>query len=279
MAAFKHVLVGMGLVGTLLAGCGIPSSMPIARVGHQTVKSKQFDPPSGYYDKASNLQGRELLSSLHRIIFKHTDLGYDRGRNVMFGQVDDLDGDDKVPSVYTGRMGGNITDSRTASQRSFNAEHTWPQSKGAVGAAKADLHHLFPSDMDANGRRSSYPFGMVKSVMWEAPDDAGINQNARLGVDATGETVFEPRDVEKGNVARALLYFYTCYAVDNGARGKVDLENFRVELPVLLKWHEQDAPDEAEKARNEAVFKAQGNRNPYVDHPEYVSQIGTGFNP
>lgn len=277
MAAFRHLLIGMGLAGALLAGCGLPYSTPLTKVGVQTIKSKQFDPPAGYYDKANSLQGRQLLSVLHRIIVPHTDLGYGNGRNIMFGKVDDLDNDDIVLSVYTGRPGERISDSQTASQRSMNTEHTWPQSKGAVGAAKSDLHHLFPSDMDANGRRSSFPFGLVKSVTWEGPDDAGINQHARLGIDAAGETVFEPRDLEKGNVARALLYFYTCYAVDSGA--KVNLENFRVELPVLLKWHEQDAPDQNEKARNEAIFKAQTNRNPYIDHPEYVSQIGASFNP
>lgn len=277
MAAFKHWLVGMGLFGGLLAGCGVPFSSTLSKVAPTAVSAKQYEPPTGYYDKADTLQGRQLLSALHRIIFAHKELGYGPGRNIMFGQVDDLDNDDVVIGVYTGKPGARITDSRTASERSMNAEHTWPQSKGAQGVARSDLHHLFPSDMDANGRRSSFPMGMVKSVLWEAPDEAGINQHARLGDDAAGETVWEPRDIEKGNVARALLYFYTCYAVENAS--KVSLDNYRIELPVLLNWHEQDRPDMAEKARNEAIYKVQGNRNPYIDHPEYVSQVGSGFAP
>ncbi|MNX78813.1 Extracellular ribonuclease precursor [compost metagenome] len=158
----------------------------------------------------------------------------------------------------------------------MNTEHTWPQSKGAVNAAKADLHHLFPADMEVNSRRGSYPFGEVLTPSYVTPETDERGQQSRLGVDANGATVWEPRASERGNVARALLYFYTCYGVKPSAI-TISLDNFRVELPVILKWHQQDPVDAAERLRNDAVYAVQQNRNPYVDRPEFVGKIGADW--
>lgn len=267
----RSILVAFVLSG-LMAGCVAPNGLsvqPKSNVARMTA----HEAPAGYYAKAEGLKGEALLASLNRIINKHSDLGYDRARDLMFGNVDDLDNDDVVVGVYTGKRVSGVINRGTAMQRgNLNAEHTWPQSKGAEGAAKADLHHLFPSDADVNSKRSSFPFGEVANVQWTAPDHAGAGDISHLGTNSQGITVFEPRNGEKGNVARALLYFYTCYAVNQAARPS--LENFNVELPVLLKWHAQDPVDEQERARNDAVYQVQGNRNPYIDHPEYVSAVG-----
>lgn len=268
----KRTFLSVFVLSSLVAGCMAPSGLsvqprtPLTRV-------HAHGAPAGYYAAADGQMGQALLSSLNRIIAPHTDLGYDRARDVMFGQVDDLDNDNLVIGVYDGKRSAGITDRRTAMNLGhMNAEHTWPQSKGAEGAAKADLHHLFPSEADINSRRSSFPFGEVATVEWTGPDQGGVGQVSHLGLNARGARVFEPRDCEKGNVARALLYFYTCYAINQSS--KPSLENFTVELPVLLKWHAQDPVDEQERARNDAVFQAQGNRNPYIDHPEYASEVG-----
>ncbi|MNL52021.1 Extracellular ribonuclease precursor [compost metagenome] len=73
-------------------------------------------------------------------------------------------------------------------------------------------------------------------------------------------------------MARALLYFYTTYAVAKSPG--VWLDNFRVEHDTLLKWHREDPVDADERRRNEAIYKLQKNRNPFIDHPEYVEAIG-----
>jgi endonuclease I len=104
---------------------------------------------------------------------------------------------------------------------------------------------------------------VVKSASW-------AEGGSQLGVDAAGNTVFEPRDPQKGNTARAIFYFYTVYGVNGG----VDLENFRIEEDTLRRWNQQDPPDAAELRRNDLVFAAQGNRNPFVDHPEWINAAG-----
>lgn len=270
----KRSVLFVFVLSGLLAGCVAPSGLSVQPKSN-VARMGAYAAPAGYYAKAEGLKGTALLASLNRIVAPHSDLGYDRARDEMFGQVDDVDADNVVIGVYTGKSVPGVSERRSAMQRgNLNAEHTWPQSKGAVGAAKADLHHLFPSDADVNSKRSSFPFGEVTSVTWTAPDHAGAGDVSHLGSNAQGTTVFEPRDCEKGNVARALLYFYTCYAINQSSRPS--LENFNVELPVLLAWHAQDPVDEQERARNDAVYQVQGNRNPFIDRPEFVSEVG-GF--
>lgn len=254
------------MAGTLFAaitvfstGCGHaafvqPSSLTLTARG------------TDYYQSVQGKTGAELLSALTQLIAKHKDLGYDQARDVMFAEVDDYQNQDTIECVYTGRRGTGIHDRSTAYSRHYNTEHTWPQSKGAEGVAKSDLHHLFPVDNDENSRRSSLPFGEVKSF---ADSPSGMDRSGE-GVDSRGHKVYEPRNAHKGNVARALLYFYTCYH----NTGKIDLSNFRQEKEVLLRWSEQDPVDTAELQRNETIYRIQGNRNPFIDHPEYVKQIG-----
>lgn len=222
---------------------------------------------ANYYDGAQGLQGEALLGTLAQIVSKHQDLGYDTGRDIMFGEVDDSDNDDVVSCVYTNRQVARVKNAGDAYSQNINTEHTWPKSKGASGGpAKADLHHLFPSDVNTNSARSSFPFGKVVKVQ---KSFAG----SKLGTDAQGRTVFEPQDSHKGNVARALFYFYTVYG------RKASLANFKVEEPVMQEWHRMDPVDAAEQERNDAIFKHQHNRNPYIDHPEYVTAIGSFLNP
>lgn len=220
--------------------------------------------PSDYYQPAEGQQGQALLQTLNQIVARHVNLGYDQGRDIMFGVVDDPQNNDMIACVYTDRQLQGVTN-RTDAYRNgqgLNTEHTWPKSKGASGGpAKADLHHLFPTDINTNSKRSSFPFGEVVRVQYE-------NGGSKLGLNAQGQTVFEPRDDHKGDVARALFYFYTVYG------RQASTSNFRVEEPVLHHWHAQDPVDASERLRNDTVFQYQKNRNPYVDRPEFVRLIG-----
>ena len=42
---------------------------------------------------------------------------------------------------------------------------------------------------------------------------------------------------------------------------------------ALLVWHEEDLVDDAERWRNDVIFAWQGNRNPFVDHLEWLQSI------
>jgi endonuclease I len=258
------LVVASAVLASSLTACGsLPGTQPLAK-GTTASSIKLRQAPSDYYRSAEGQQGQALLRSLAGIVSRHKELGYDLARDVMFADVDDLDNDNVVECDYTDRSLNNVTNRQTAYRggSGFNAEHTWPQSKGAVGVAKSDLHHLFPTDCNANSKRSSFPFGEVVKVEW-------TEGGSKFGTDARGVTVFEPRDDQKGNTARALLYFYTVYGQ------QADLQNFRHEEETLKKWHVTDPVSAEDRARNDAIYLHQGNRNPFIDRPEFVAAIGT----
>ena len=260
------------LMGSLLVGCGTPSDLLAPQSAFQGSFNAKAGAPANYYQGTQGLTGVALLSTLQNTVSKHKNLGYGGARDVMFGTLDDRQNNDTVACVYTGITVTGVKNSGSAFKNGsgLNTEHTWPQSLGATGAAKSDLHHLFPTDSKTNGARGSHPFGDVRNVTHTFPMlDVG-QQQSRLGTNASGKTVFEPRDEHKGNVARALFYFYTVY----GFRGSANLANFRVEEETLKKWHVLDPVDADERKRNDGIYAAQGNRNPFVDHPEFVQQVG-----
>lgn len=225
-----------------------------------------------YYKLADGKKGADLLFALHTITRTgHVDRGYSQARQELFSDVEDTDNDNMIPDLFTGELRGPINGKDQGFDRRLNTEHTWPQSKGATGIAQSDLHHLRPSDIKTNERRGSHPYGEVLRPQWTT--DYGPEQ-AKLGTDALGTTVFEPGNQFKGDIARGLLYFYTRYAASQPA--KFTTSNFAHELPTLLKWNIQDPVDATELLRNDAVQAVQGNRNPFIDHPEYVDAIDFG---
>lgn len=207
--------------------------------------------PAGPDPRYDGMKDKILIKALHDAVSKHKDLGYNGARKVIFTTLDNHDG--FVKCVYTGK---EVKTDKIPSSNVMNTEHTWPQSKGATGAAKADLHHLFPTDSKANSIRGNYPFGTVKNVKW-------TENGAKFGTDEKGRTVFEPPDAHKGNVARALFYFSTVY------NKPIPPE----EESVLKQWNTLDKVDAAEVKRNDGIEAVQQNRNPFVDDPTLSERI------
>jgi endonuclease I len=219
--------------------------------------------------RSGHLENRPLLDELQKITSaKHISLGYDGARRVLFGKIflEKVGGAWAVKDVYCERtvtqqhdsIGPNLIPSATE----INTEHTWPQSKFTGrfrrDLQKSDLHHLFPTDSEMNSHRGSLHFGEVRHEKEKLKCPI-----ASLGQNAHGETVFEPPQAHRGNVARAIFYFATRYQM------KIDGN----EEAALRHWHEQDPVDEKEAHDNEEIQKAQGNRNPYIDYPELVQHI------
>jgi deoxyribonuclease-1 len=228
--------------------------------------------PAGYYSTAQGKTGAALLAALDRIVCRARVLGYDAARDSMYSFVEDPDNDDLLADVYVGRV-AMVNSRPTAATANFNTEHSWPQSKGSqADPAMSDIHHLFPSDAVANSERSNLPFGIVVTPSWTSPDPDGDGHVSKRGLDASGKMVFEPRDPKKGDIARALLYFYVRY--NSRRTPNFTLENFNLEETTLMQWATNDQPDAFERQRNSLAFRAQGNRNPFIDHPEYVAAIG-----
>jgi len=145
----------------------------------------------------------------------------------------------------------------------INAEHTWPQSKFPnrnSTTQKSDLHHLFPTDSKTNSRRGNYPFTEV------AENNLGLTACASSKMNYISEARvrgFEPPESHKGNVARALFYFAIRY------NAKIpDYEEL-----VLRLWHLTDPVDSEEQRRNDVIETFQGNRNIFVDNPNFSDLI------
>lgn len=183
-------------------------------------------------------------------------LGYRPAREAMFRVIDNVRG--VVEGVYTGRKVRTTGIPSADGDDGMNTEHTWPQSKGVKGTpAKYDLHHLFPTNTYANGRRGSYPFGVVgEHVRWQ-------QSGSKLGHDGDGRVVFEPRDEMKGAVARALFYVSTLYGLEIPQHEEV----------VLRQWNRDHPPTLEERTRNDEISRFQGNRNPFVDQPALADEI------
>ncbi len=219
--------------------------------------------PGSYYDGTRNLWGEDLKDALTSIIDGHTSLGYTLARDHMYGSIDNVDG--WVECVYTGRTAFfNTREGATAN--GFNCEHTWPQSfSNEDEPMRSDIFHLYPTDETANSKRANLDFGIVVSQTW------GVG-GSKLGTDSDGQTVFEPRDAHKGNVARTHFYYIIRY--DGNYNLYVDAAKMEAHF---RSWHVSDPVDSAEEQRNEDIFDLQHNRNPFIDHPALVDRISSFF--
>ena len=213
------------------------------------------------YDDLSTLSANALFSTLqslmrstHTYISSYDDCHYKADR------TDCQNGDGSVSLIYTGY-------SATMSQwNGWNREHIWPQSLGAKNTTGggADLHHIRPSDAGVNSSRGNKPYG-----------EAGSGASEKYGTDpAVGvlggtynSTYFEPLDNVKGDVARICLYMYVRWNSDWGADSVTEVFQ---SVDVLLAWCEADPVDTWEMGRNEVVGAIQGNRNVFIDYPEYA---------
>lgn len=204
----------------------------------------------GDYADLEDEQLRAQMVARHE--FTHTYLDYEAARRIMFEELDNENG--SVECVYTGKR---VETDTIPSNSVMNAEHTWPQSQGAVdGAARSDLHHLYPVDSIINSVRAAYPYCEVETVIRE---DGG----SLYGADEDGDRCFEPRDEHKGNAARAMFYFAVVYQQELGD----------AEETVLRAWSDADPVDTAERRRNDGIEQIQGSRNPFVDDPDLQERI------
>lgn len=168
----------------------------------------------------------------------------------------------------------------------YNREHSIPKSwwGGSTTGQGADPFIVVPTDKVVNGKRSNYPFGMVKSATYTS--GGGYSKLGSSDSDTWGYsgTVFEPNDEVKGDLARNTLYAIAKYSASSGwttgegsaifsgnANTNFGLTNYAVKL--LTYWNNLDKPDAWEQGVNDRLAAIQGNRNPFIDHPEYVNTL------
>ena len=235
--------------------------------------------PSGYYNSAENKSDQALRTALHNIIDDHIEFPYASNATDTWDILQESDADpvnsNNVLLIYT-RQSVNGPQEYNGGG-GWNREHVWAKSRGDFGTATGegtDVHNLRASNINVNSTRSNYSF-----------DNCTSNSCVQTyGNSYSGSgLVFEPRDEDKGDVARVIFYMDVRYEGDSGEE---DLEMTETILSsssksplhgvrsTLLEWHELDPVDDFERNRNDVIYSYQGNRNPFIDHPELVDFCG-----
>jgi len=240
--------------------------------------------PEGYYDSVEGLTGEELQQALHDIIDDHVSISYDevwgafyttddKPNGMVWDMYSDIPGGDPP---YEYEFGEDQGGTASGEGEGYNREHSWPKSwyGGEVMPMYTDLFLVVPSDIYVNLRRSNYPYGEVAWPTWTSMNGSKLGPNCAPGYVGT---VFEPREDFQGDLARGYFYMATRYlGEDSGWPGSPMADGAVLTAwarDMLQSWHEADPVSGKELDRNEAVYEIQENRNPFIDHPEYVTLI------
>ncbi|WP_406325079.1 endonuclease [Streptomyces sp. NBC_01617] len=254
------------LAGTAAAAPAVPAAPPITPVAATPLATLD----DTYYQDALGKTGTQLKSALHSIISVQTKISYSQVWDALKNTDQDPANSSNVILLYTGRSEPKSDNGGAVGQ--WNREHVWAKSHGDFGTSTGpgtDIHHLRPEDVTVNSIRGNKDF-----------DNGGTAVSGAAG-NYTDSDSFEPRDAVKGDVARMILYMAVRYEGDDAF---ADLEpNDRVDngsapnigrLSVLKQWSQEDPPDSFEERRNDVIFdRYQHNRNPFIDHPEWVEAI------
>jgi endonuclease I len=266
-------------------------------------------PPPGYYGSVDTSSAAALRATVHAVIDDHLRFPYTSISTDTWDVLEDADEDPsdagRILDVYKNasyvKVGGGNPD--------YQREHTWPNSygfpdDGAANYPYTDCHQLFLCDGIYNSTRSNKPYRNCDSACAENPTDlndgagggSGVypgNSNWTSGFGTPG--TWETWNGRRGDVARALLYLDVRYEggthgitgaaepdlvltdsealIAASSTGQNEPLAYMGMLSVLLQWHHDDPVDQKERDRNDAVFFYQLNRNPFIDHPEWVDVV------
>jgi endonuclease I len=252
-----------------------------------------FGQPANYYSSASGLSGAPLKTALYNIIKGHTAIGYDNLWPV-FQVTDDQNNQGAlVWDMYSNcsfTFGSEQCGSYSVECDCYNKEHSFPQSWfSSASPMVSDLFQVYPTDGKVNGIRDNFPYGEVGSADYTSTNGSKRGSCITSGYNGT---VFEPADVYKGDFARTYFYMATRYEnLIGGWQSKANADDVLDGtsfpcydswfLNLLGEWHVQDPVSQKEIERNNDIYTLyQNNRNPYIDHPEYVYQVwGVGTPP
>jgi endonuclease I len=218
--------------------------------------------------------GNALIDSLRKHYKPSFVASYDVARDSMFKSFNYEAGG--IECFYTGNIVKvSQSNARVEAQNAgYNTEHIWPVSKFiGRGNPYSDLHHLRPTKADVNASRNNYRFKVLNpsevTTFWREAVSQSSIPSGNLGEwskTKKGETFddsfFEPRDVSKGDVARAKFYFYTMYETEALA---ADRDYFSSQMSTLRQFHEKDPVDGMEYVKTLKIGRMQsGKENPFV---------------
>lgn len=238
--------------------------------------------PANYYSGTAGLKGSALMIRLHNIIKAHTVVSY--SSLLTWFQITDIKPNGKVWDIYSDIPGGTppyeFTFGQTGNVSSsegvtYNREHSTPQSWfNQVSPPVSDCFHIYPTDGKVNGIRSNYAYGEVGTPTITTMNGSKLGPSVTPGFSGT---VFEPIDAFKGDCIRSSFYMATRYLFEDSAWPGGDPTSHAQLLPwaaaQYLQWHSLDPVSWKERMRNGAIYTFQHNRNPFIDHPEFLTAI------
>lgn len=227
--------------------------------------------PANYYSKAIGKQSAELKTALHEIINPHTFLEY-------YSSATSFKSTDWHPNGYFWDMYSN---NKRTTWSGLNREHNMPKSWFGIASGNentapiaTDLHNLYPSDPTVNEAKSNYALGIANTSIFLTNSNCKVGKNTYPGYSGT---VFEPANEFKGDFARGYMYMVSSYEnyantwQSTGTSSMLQRNTYPVfnsyAINLLMEWHRADPVSSKETNRNNAVYRLQNNRNPFIDHP------------
>jgi endonuclease I len=268
-----------------------PSTVPASTTLTVVDDEDGFSPPTGYYDAAEGLTGAALKAALNSIISEgHVQFTYSGTLPPLRAIHEDPANPANLLTVYSGTSLGKFANFYTGQNgdTTWSREHVWPVSFGLntenvdpgfndadAGPDYTDLFNLRPVLQSVNSARSNLYFDQ---------SSGNVTVPALAPLCSRDADSWQPRDVEKGDLARTALYMIIRY--DGTDAKTIDLEAAETpndgagrfaKLSTLLFWHQQDPVSPGERRMNHLIHSSyQNNRNPFIDHPGYASLIWSG---
>ncbi|MCA8968592.1 MAG: endonuclease [Planctomycetes bacterium] len=259
----------------------------------------QCSPPNGYYASIDASSPARLRATLHARIQNHSRVAWNGTWAVLERADEDPQNSSRILDIYR-----NASYPKFGSGNSYyNREHSWPKSLGFPVSTnsnypESDCHALFLTDSTFNSARANKVFRNLERTAQEYPTlggGSGTYPGNSCWTDGFGVTgAWETWKGRRGEIARALFYLDVRYDGSRHQNGSAEPDLILTDdmakivasqsqtnlsiahmglLSVLLAWHQEDPPDARECHRNDAVYAAQGNRNPFIDHPEWVALL------
>jgi len=192
-------------------------------------------------------------------------LSYNSARDAMYGYIDNNNG--TVECIYTEFSVDNVPNNNPRPyvyENGIDCEHLWPQSMyEGSSPMKSDIHHLRPSKTNVNSSRSNKPYNesddnQTQTWYWL---EYQLNNPPNQNIDKYSESasgIFEPREEIKGDISRAIFYFYTMYS------NVADDTFFELQKDILYEWHQTDPINQSEINRTWYIADYQDYPNPFI---------------
>jgi uncharacterized protein len=257
-----------GFIKIAVTAIEILTGRPIQTVFEVTITAPTTPGTDAYYQSATGKTGNELKLALHSIIKVQKKLTYSEVTDALKKTDEDPNNPNNVILLYTNRSQAKTTFGSGVND--WNREHVWAKSHGNFGTTVGpgtDIHHLRPTDASVNSTRGHLDF-----------DNGGTAHSECTECRYDGDS-WEPPNRVKGDIARMLMYMAVRY--EGGSELDLELADqvntyptpFHGKKSTLLQWHKQDPVDAFEMNRNNVIQSIQGNRNPFIDHPEWADLI------